>query len=91
MKDMTDVLYAATRLVTESRFGSPSMLVRCLKKQGVRVTFGTAVNLLDQMNEAGIVGPAQGSLARDVLMNTEQAIQALRRQHGGDWTHPKTA
>ncbi|MBI0293322.1 hypothetical protein JBE04_02105 [Streptomyces sp. PRKS01-29] len=87
---MTDLLFTATRMVTETRFASPSMLVRRLKTEhGVRITFDTARNLLDQMHDAGIVGPEKGSLARDIVMDDNEATQALKSRWGGDWTHPR--
>lgn len=75
----TKTLRTATRLVATTAFGSPSMLVRVLRqKHNTEITFADAQALLDQMETAGIVGPAQGSKARDVLIDDpEHALAAL--------------
>jgi DNA segregation ATPase FtsK/SpoIIIE-like protein len=87
-----DLLYAATKLVTESRHGSPAMIRRRLRQDyDVHITYETAEHLLDQMQARGIVGPSKGSLARDVLMDYEKACTALRVVHGGSWGNPIAA
>ncbi|CAL9664903.1 DNA translocase FtsK [Streptomyces sp. enrichment culture] len=87
-----DLLYAATKLVTESRFGSPSMLRRCLRRDyEVSVPFEICEHLLDLMERHGIVGPARGSLAREVLMDYEEASKALLSSRGGSWGVPAAA
>ncbi|MCX5145110.1 DNA translocase FtsK [Streptomyces sp. NBC_00338] len=84
---MIDLLYAATELVTRTRHGSPAMLQRCLKNDhGVRITYKTALSLLDQMHDAGIVGPGQTSMGRQVLMESDDAVHALRSIHGASWS-----
>lgn len=84
-----DLLYAATHLVTTSRHGSPAMIRRCLRRDhGLHIPYATAEHLLDQMQEHGIVGPSQGSLARDVLMDYEQACEVLKPAHGSSWEDP---
>lgn len=92
MAETLDLLYAATKLVTDSRFGSPSMIRRCLRQDyGVFLPFETCEHLLDLMERRGIVGPSRGSLAREVLMDYEQASEALRTRHGGSWGIPAAA
>ncbi|MEU0665749.1 DNA translocase FtsK [Streptomyces lavendulocolor] len=90
-----DLLYAATQLVTEARLASPSMIQRnVLNKHGVRITFSTANQLLAQMRHSGIIGPArEGSRPSDVLMEWEQAREALAAEHGGSYdpSHHATA
>jgi hypothetical protein len=73
-----DRLLLAAQLVTRARFGSPSMIKRVLRqKHDIEVTFTEAVGFLDQMHERGIVGPAHGSFAREVLMTPEMAEYVL--------------
>jgi hypothetical protein len=87
-----DLLYAATKLVTESHFGSPSMLRRCLRRDyNVSVPFEICERLLDMMGHHGIVGPARGSLAREVLTDYEQASKTLQSSRGGSWGLPAAA
>lgn len=64
----TDLLALAARLVTETRHGSPSMLMRRIgQDHGIQITFDTARGLLGQLHTAGIVGPDRGALGHAVL------------------------
>ncbi|MCX7980269.1 MAG: DNA translocase FtsK [Bacteroidia bacterium] len=66
------LFYEAALLVVRSRYGSTSLLQRKLG-----IGFNRAGRLMDQLERAGIVGPARGSKPRDVLVEDEQALQAL--------------
>ena len=71
--DRDDRFWDAAEVCVQQNQGSTSLLQRRLK-----IGYGRAARVVDQLHEAGILGPPDGSKAREVLM-TQSDLEFLRR------------
>lgn len=67
--DRDPLFEEAARVIVQNQVGSTSLLQRRMK-----LGYNRAGRLMDQLEAAGIVGPNQGSKARDVLFKTEMEL-----------------
>lgn len=70
-------LAQAAELVVASQYGSVSMLQRKL-----RLGHSAATDLMDTLEDRGIVGPADGTAPRDVLLSPDRLAEALEAVRG---------
>jgi S-DNA-T family DNA segregation ATPase FtsK/SpoIIIE len=70
LSDRDSLFEDAARMIVNSQIGSTSLLQRRMK-----LGYNRAGRLMDQLEAAGIVGPSQGSKARDVLIKTEMDLE----------------
>jgi len=71
-KDVDSNFAEAARIVVRTKQGSVTLIQRKLK-----LGFGRAARIIDQMEANGIVGPAQGSKPREVYIETEAELERI--------------
>lgn len=72
LSDRDDLFDDAARLIVAHQQGSTSLIQRKLK-----LGYNRAGRLIDQLEAAGIVGPFEGSKAREVLITDEYSLEQL--------------
>ncbi|NIR69028.1 MAG: DNA translocase FtsK [Aliifodinibius sp.] len=72
LDDIDELFEAAAKVIVLHQQGSVSLLQRKLK-----IGYNRAGRIVDQLYNAGIVGPYQGSTARDVLVDDEEELEEL--------------
>ncbi len=70
MSERDPLFEDAARLIVQSQMGSTSLIQRRMK-----LGYNRAGRLMDQLEAAGVVGPNQGSKAREVLFKTDLELQ----------------
>lgn len=77
LEDLDDLFKDAAQVVLIHQQGSVSLLQRKLK-----VGYNRAGRLIDQLFRAGVVGPYQGSAAREVLVSSEEELAGILDELG---------
>ncbi len=74
LSDLDPMFEDAARVVVRHQQGSTSLLQRRLK-----LGYSRAARIIDQLEEAGIVGPSDGSKARSVIVDSEEQLETILR------------
>lgn len=74
LADLDPMFEEAARIIVRHQQGSVSLLQRRLK-----LGYSRAARIVDQLEQAGIVGPAEGSKAREVRIETEEELETIIR------------
>ncbi len=74
ISDLDPMFEDAARVIVRHQQGSVSLLQRRLK-----LGYSRAARIVDQLEEAGIVGPNDGSKARTVLVENEEQLETILR------------
>ncbi|MCF8240395.1 MAG: DNA translocase FtsK [Melioribacteraceae bacterium] len=72
--ELDEMFDEAARVIVMHQQGSVSLLQRRLK-----LGYARAARIVDQLEEAGIVGPSEGSKAREVLVENEEQLEVILR------------
>ena len=72
--DLDPMFEEAARVIVRHQQGSVSLLQRRLK-----LGYSRAARIVDQLEEAGIVGPSEGSKAREVIVENEEQLETILR------------
>ncbi|MEP6682330.1 MAG: DNA translocase FtsK, partial [Parafilimonas sp.] len=72
LSDRDALFEDAARLIVQNQMGSTSLIQRRMK-----LGYNRAGRLMDQLEQAGIVGPNLGSKARDVIVKTESELNEI--------------
>lgn len=74
LADLDPMFEDAARIIVRHQQGSVSLLQRRLK-----LGYSRAARIVDQLEEAGIVGPNDGSKARTVIVENEEQLETILR------------
>ncbi|MHB8905157.1 MAG: DNA translocase FtsK [Melioribacteraceae bacterium] len=74
MSDLDPMFEEAARVIVRHQQGSVSLLQRRLK-----LGYSRAARIVDQLEQAGIVGPSEGSKAREVIVDSEEQLETILR------------
>ncbi|MCB9206822.1 MAG: DNA translocase FtsK [Ignavibacteriales bacterium] len=74
LSDLDPMFEDAARVIVRHQQGSVSLLQRRLK-----LGYSRAARIVDQLEEAGIVGPSEGSKAREVIVENEEQLETILR------------
>ncbi len=75
--DWDELFRAAAEICIQHEQGSTSLLQRRLK-----IGYGRAARIVDQLHDAGILGPPEGSKAREVLLGSDEELDAICSSQG---------
>jgi len=74
LSDLDPMFEEAARVIVRHQQGSVSLLQRRLK-----LGYSRAARIVDQLEQAGIVGPSEGSKAREVIVDSEEQLETILR------------
>lgn len=79
LEDRDELFRQAAEIVITNDSGSTSLLQRRL-----RIGYGRAARIVDQLHHAGVLGPSEGSRPREVLVGLDELDGVLRRDGSAD-------